>query len=211
LSRLFLISPASTAGERARQLFAETARFDLALRLRSEAGVPLGEAFSFLSSLYFRGKLAYATAFADPAPGVPGVLVITSREGLLRPEERFGLDRLRRLGDVDIAANDQRYREPLLRDAVAIERALKAAPDSEVVLLGSVASAKYVEVLTEVFGPRLRFPSAFVGRGDMSRGGLLLRCVEDRRELDYVPVGSIPRRGQRPARLVPRPGILKRI
>jgi hypothetical protein len=211
LSRLFLISPASTAGERARQLFSESARFDLALRLRSEAGVTLGEAFSFLSSLYFRGKLAYASAFANAAAGVPGVLVITSSEGLLPPGERFGLDRLRRLGEVDIAANDKRYREPLLRDAAAIESELKADPASEVVLLGSVASGKYVEVLSEVFGPRLRFPAEFVGRGDMSRGGLLLRCVVDRRELDYAPVGSIPRRGHRPARLVPRPGILKRL
>lgn len=210
MSRLFLISPASSVGERARQLFAESARFDLALRLRSEAGASLGEIFSFLSSLYFRGKLAYANAFADPVPGVPGVLVITSREGLRSPEERFGLERLRRFGEVDIAADDERYRQPLVRDSTALASSLTAHPECEVVLLGSVASGKYVEVLAEVFGPRLRFPADFVGRGDMSRGGLLLRCVEDRRELDYVPVGSIARRGPRPPRLVPRPGVLKR-
>ena len=47
----------------------------------------------------------------------------------------------------------------------------------EIVLLGSIASGKYVELLQPVFGNRLVFPPAFVGRGDMSRGGLLLRCV----------------------------------
>src|SRR5262249_61742093 len=57
-------------------------------------------------------------------------------------------------------------------------------------------------------GPRLVFPAEFVGRGDMSRGGLLLRSARDRRELTYLPVAGAVRRGVRPARLVPRPGIL---
>ena len=78
------------------------------------------------------------------------------------------------------------------------------------VLLGSVASDKYVEPLTSVLGDRLLFPGEFVGRGDMSRGGLLLRCVADRRELGYVPVAGAARRGRRPARLAPRPGVLRR-
>jgi hypothetical protein len=76
-------------------------------------------------------------------------------------------------------------------------------PGSEIVLLGSIASGKYVDVLTSVFGPRLLFPSAFVGRGDMSRGGLLLRCVRDGAELDYVPVIGAVRHGPRPPRLSP--------
>jgi len=210
LSRLFLISPASCAGARARLLFADGARFDLALRLRSGAGAPLGQVFAFLSALYFRGKLAYASCFADPAPGLPGVLVITSCEGLLSPEESVSLDQLRRHAEVPIDARNERYRDPLARDARALEAVLAARPECEVVLLGSVASGKYVEVLAEAFGPRLRFPAEFVGRGDMSRGGLLLRCVEDRQELAYVPVDSVARRGPRPPRLVPRPGILKR-
>jgi len=33
----------------------------------------------------------------------------------------------------------------------------------------------YVGALAAAFGDRLRFPVEFVGRGDMSRGGLLLR------------------------------------
>jgi hypothetical protein len=40
-----------------------------------------------------------------------------------------------------------------------------------------------------------------VGGGDMSRGGLLLRCVRAGRELVYVPVAGALRRGGRPARL----------
>ena len=82
--------------------------------------------------------------------------------------------------------------------------------DWEAVLLGSVASDKYVEPLLTIFGDRLLFPDDFVGRGDMSRGGLLLRCVNEGRELDYAPLASAARRGRRPARLVPQPGILLR-
>jgi len=44
----------------------------------------------------------------------------------------------------------------------------------------------------------------------MSRGGLLLRCVEEARELDDVPLAGAVRRGRRPPRLAPKPGILKR-
>ena len=78
--------------------------------------------------------------------------------------------------------------------------------EAEVVLLGSIASAKYVDLLTAVLGPRLLFPSDFVGRGDMSRGGLMLRCVQERRELPYVPLVGAQRRGSRPARLPPLAG-----
>jgi hypothetical protein len=72
------------------------------------------------------------------------------------------------------------------------------------VLLGSVASDKYVQILHEAFGDRLVFPQAFVGRGDMSRGGLLLRAVDAGEELDYVPVMTSVRRGSRPGKLPPR-------
>jgi hypothetical protein len=73
--------------------------------------------------------------------------------------------------------------------------------DGEVVLLGSVASAKYVDPLLSVFGQRLSFPPTFVGRGDMSRGGLLLRCVRSGEELEYAPVDGAVRHGPRPPRL----------
>jgi hypothetical protein len=78
-----------------------------------------------------------------------------------------------------------------------------------VVLLGSIASKKYVAVLGAVFGDRLLFPSDFVGRGDMSRGGLLLRAARAGAELAYEPVLGAQRHGKRPPRLAPVRGILK--
>ena len=134
-------------------------------------------------------------------------MVITPCQGLRSPDVRVGVPLLRRYAGIDIDAADPRYRRPLVRDARALAAALGAEAAWQVVLLGSVASAKYVEPLTEVFGERLVFPAEFVGRGDMSRGGLLLRCVADGRELDYVPTVGARLRGPRPAKLTPRPGI----
>ena len=199
--RVFLLSPAHCGGERAGLLFREGADFDLARRVRRPPGVPLGEVFSFLSGLYFRGKLAYAEAFAAPPPGVAGVYVITPSEGLREAGELTDLARLRRYAQVDIDLEDARYHRPLRRDVRRL--AAELVPEGEVVLLGSVATTKYVDPLLEILGERLRFPSEFVGRGDMSRGGLLLRCVRNGRELAYVPVVGAVRRGSRPARLEP--------
>ena len=190
-ARVFLLSPAHCGGERAALLFAPRAGFDLARRLRAE-GATLGEVFSFLSALYFRGKLAYAERF-----GVP--LVITPAAGLRPADDRVTLAALRASARVDIHAANPRYRRPLLASARAVARTL--GPDVPVTLLGSIASDKYVGALLEVFGARLTFPAAFVGRGDMSRGGLLLRCVRAGAELDYVPVAGAVRRGPRPPRL----------
>jgi hypothetical protein len=199
--RIFLLSPAHCGGERARLVFDPRARFDLARRLRAASGAPLGEVFSFLSGLYFRGKLAYAEAFARPPAGRPGVLVITPTDGLVPAEEPVDFARLRRFAEVDIAAENARYVEPLLRDARRLAGALDLRCD--VVLLGSIATGKYLEPLLGAFGERLRFPADFVGRGDMSRGGLLLRCARAGAELDYVAVNGAVRRGPRPPRLVP--------
>ena len=136
--RIFLLSPAHCGGERARLVFNPDARFDLAQRLRAAPGAPLGEVFSFLSGLYFRGKLAYAQAFARPPAGRPGVLVITPTDGLVLAEEPVDFERLRRFAEVDIAVANARYMEPLLRDARRLAEALDARCD--VVLLGSIAS-----------------------------------------------------------------------
>jgi hypothetical protein len=198
-SRVFLLSPAHCGGERATLLFRDGAAFDLARRVRRPPGAPLGEIFSFLSGLYFRGKLAYAEAFAAPPPGVAGVYVITPSEGLRRADEPTDLARLRRYARVNIDLEDARYHRPLRRDVQRL--AAELAPGGEVVLLGSVATGKYVDPLLEILGARLHFPADFVGRGDMSRGGLLLRCVRTRRELTYAPVAGAVRRGSRPARL----------
>ena len=181
--------------------FASGRTFDLAVRLRSDGGVALGEVFAFVSGLYFKGKLAYALAFArPPEPGAPiagsGALVITPNAGLRPAETRVTADALRAFAGVDIAANDPRYRAPLLASARALDEEIGA--DCEVVLLGSIASAKYVDVLTEVFGDRLLFPIDFVGRGDMSRGGLLLRARPEQRR-----AALRARRGRRPPRSAP--------
>ena len=199
--RVFLLSPASCGGKRAELLFNERAAFPLAVRLRSPEGATLGEVFSFLSGLYFRGKLAYAIAFARPPKRAAGATIITTSRGLLPPSTRVGIDDLREFARVPIDAGEPRYAEPLARDARALAKATSSRTD--VVLLGSVASDKYVGVLGEIFGPRLLFPAEFVGRGDMSRGGLMLRCVRDARELDYIPVVGATRRGARPPRLIP--------
>jgi hypothetical protein len=203
-ARIFLLSPASLRGKRAEYLLGE-GRSDLARRLRSSEGATLGELFTFVSSLYFRGKLAYARAFADPPPGVPGSLVITPGLGLKPPEERVRLDDLRRIARVPIDADDERYREPLERDARDL--AERTGPVLTVVLLGSVATSKYADVLLPVFGTRLRFPSAFVGRGDMSRGGLMLRSAEENKELEYAVLGEALRHGSRPPRLPKKPRV----
>jgi hypothetical protein len=200
-ARVFLLSPAHCGGERARLVFDPRARFDLAQRLRTASGAPLGEVFAFLSGLYFRGKLAYAEAFARPPVGRPGVLVITPTDGLVPAEEPVDFARLRRFAEVDIAAANARYVEPLLRDARRLAATLD--PGCDVVLLGSIATGKYLEPLLGALGERLRFPADFVGRGDMSRGGLLLRCVRAGAELDYIGVSGAVRRGRRPPRLVP--------
>jgi hypothetical protein len=192
--RVFLLSPAHCGGERAGLLFSPRAAFDLARRLRDADGVTLGEVFSFLSGLYFRGKLAYAQRFGLP-------LVITPNAGLRPADDRVTLAALKASARVDIHATNPRYRRPLLASARVVAETL--GPTAPVTLLGSIASDKYVGALLEVFGERLTFPAAFVGRGDMSRGGLLLRCVREGVELDYVPVAGAIRHGPRPPRLTP--------
>jgi hypothetical protein len=196
---LFLLSPASTSGQRATLLFREGAASPLARQIRSLDGAPLGDVFSFVSSLYFRGKLTYARAFARPPEGLAGVFVITPGDGLRDPAEPVTLARLQEYAQVPIKSNEPRYLSPLLRDAQALDE--RGGPHCQVVLLGSVASSRYVEPLLDVFGERLLFPPTFVGRGDMSRGGLLLRCVSEGRELDYAPLLRATRHGPRPPRL----------
>ena len=208
--RVFLISPANCSGRRAQIVMSDRAQFDLAVRLRQRRGATIGEVFAFVSGLYFKGKLAYALEYArPPEPGAPltgsGALVITPTAGLRAAETAITIGALRGFAEVDIAANDPRYRTPLLASARALDEEI--GPDCEVVLLGSIASAKYVDVLIGVFGDRLVFPIDFVGRGDMSRGGLLLRAVRSGDELAYVPVTGAVRHGPRPPRLPPIRGI----
>jgi hypothetical protein len=197
--RVFLLSPANAAGERMALLLRVGAAFPLARAVQSDAGAPLGDVFRFTSGLYFRGKLAYADAFARPPRGVPGALVIAPGVGLVPPAAAVRAADLRAFAAVPVDPRHERYRVPLERDARALRDA--AGQRCQIVLLGSIASGKYVDPLLGVFGERLVFPCAFVGRGDMSRGGLMLRCARAGLELEYVPVAGAVRHGPRPARL----------
>jgi hypothetical protein len=184
----------------------DRATFDLAVRLRTPGGATLGEVFTFMSGLYFRGKLAYARAFAmPPDPGSStagnGIFVITPTAGLRSPDTVVTREALRSFAGVDVSVDNSRYRRPLEKSARALWE--EVGRDCDVVLLGSIASGKYVEVLQAIFGSRLLFPADFVGRGDMSRGGLMLRCASARDELRYVPVAGAVRHGVRPPRLDP--------
>jgi hypothetical protein len=197
--RIFLLSPAHCGGKRAAILLNERATFPLAQRFRS-AGLSLGEAFSFLSGLYFRGKLTYADRFARPPAGHAGVQVITTNRGLVTADLAVRPADLLAFGAVNIGVQDSQYRDPLHRDVSRLHQ----IPNLEIVLLGSVATGKYVDVLLDVLGERVLFPVEFVGRGDMSRGSLLLRAAEEGKELAYAPVAGAVRRGHRPPRLTPR-------
>jgi hypothetical protein len=198
-NRIFVLSPARCDGQRAKVLLNPEATFDMAVRLNSPEGAPIGDVFSFLSGLYFRGKLAYARRFARAPRGKPGIHVITTDRGLVPPDLHVHREDVLNFSNVDIAAGDPRYLTPLRRDAEMLAAELKAS--AQVVLLGSIATGKYADVLTHAFGERLLFPTDFVGRGDMSRGGLLLRCVREARELDYEPVVGAVRHGTRPPKL----------
>lgn len=200
--RIFLLSPANAGGIRAKLILREAASFPLAVRLR-DGRLTLGEAFSFISGLYFRGKLAYARAFAQPPSGIEGVLVITAGGGLLSSETLLTREELRNISAASISLSDERYRIPLERDARLLAGCIGTT--CELVLLGSIATPKYVEPLLKIFGDRLLFPAEFAGRGDMSRGGLMLRCARNCEQLTYVPVATAQRHGARPPKLPPMP------
>ena len=197
MKRVFLLSPANVGGIRAAMLLNPRAAFPLARQFRLE-GLPLGEVFAFMSALYFRGKLAYARRFADPAAG-DLIRIITSDRGLLSPDQRITVGDLQAFGATGIDPSEPRYRLPLRRDVRALAAELEV--DGQAILLGSIATAKYRDALVEGFGTRLHFPADFVGRGDMSRGGLLLRASRSGVELTYAPVLGATYRGKRPPKL----------
>jgi hypothetical protein len=193
---VFLLSPARCDGRRAKILLNTTATFPLAMRLREPEGAPIGEVFAFLSGLYFRGKLSYAGIF-----GPRSTYVITTDRGLVTPHERVRREDIEAFASVDLAEAGEEFLKPFLSDAERIAR--ESAAGDPIVLLGSIASTKYVEPLLRVFGERLVFPKDFVGRGDMSRGGLLLRHVTAGTQLEYAPVATAIRHGKRPPKLEP--------
>ena len=189
-SRIFLLSPASLKGIRAKLVISPRAQFEVALRYRSNDGVPIADAFAFMSALYFRGKIAYARHFASLPPESEGggIHVITPGFGLVDPDWRIDQERMKVMRKVPVDAKKRAYRKPLEHDAKSLADALP--PHAEVILLGSVATGKYVDVLWPIFGDRLRFPGIFAGLGDMSRGGLMLKAVRENRELEYVTLDA---------------------
>jgi hypothetical protein len=195
-----LISPARIGGPRSNTLLRHEADFDLAIRLRNGKAT-LGEAYSFISGLYFRGKMAYVDAFAHPPMGAPPALIIVPGLGLVPPQTMFDAEQLRGTAGVPVNEDNPAFTTPLLRDAAILDR--QGGQDCQYLLLGSIATPKYTDPLLQVFGERLLFPSEFVGRGDMSRGGLMLRCAQSGNELSYVSVRGATVQGRRPAKLAP--------
>lgn len=196
--RVFLMSPARIGGPRSNTLLRPEADFDLAVRLRNGEAT-IGEAYSFISGLYFRGKIAYVNAFADPPMGAPPALIIVPGLGLVPPQTLFNAEQLRGTAGVPVSESNPEFTGPLLRDAAMLDQ--QGGPDCQYLLLGSIATAKYTDPLLQVFGERLLFPGEFVGRGDMSRGGLMLRCAQSGSELSYVCVRGATVQGRRPGKL----------
>ena len=189
MARIFLLSPARLDGLRAKQLTSPRAKFAAALQYRSDEGVPIADAFAFMSALYFRGKIAYARQFAVPPQGQEhGVFVITSGYGLVPPDWRLDAERMKRMRKVGLDVESRSYVQPLREHATALLSHL--SEEDDVVLLGSVATGKYVDVLWPILGARLKFPSAFAGLGDMARGGLMLRAARSGNELAYVTLDA---------------------
>jgi len=188
---IFLLSPAHAGGKRAKTLLNPQSQGALARRLRAGEAVPLGELFSFMSGLYFRGKLAYASRFAASPDDIR---VITPQQGLLPASTPFTLPDLAALSDVPIDPADDRYRRPLeidLADLAAL------SSSSLVVLLGSLATGKYLDILKRPLGARLFFPLPFIGLGDMARGSLLLRHARQGMEMEYAPIADLPSTGKK--------------
>ena len=186
--QIFLLSPANSAGKRAGFLMRANGRSALAQRLRSGEGATIGEVFTFMSGLYFRGKLAYASAFANPPDGCFGIQVIVPGLGLVPASASIDLAGLRAVAQVPVDPGNRRFTTPLRRDAARLAEQLR--PGDAAVLLGSIATPKYLEPLQDVLGSRLRVPQEFIGRGDMSRGALMLRCAAEGRELTYISAPS---------------------
>jgi hypothetical protein len=192
-SSIFLISPANMSGVRGARLLCETGTGDIHTRLKGE-GVELGEVFTHVSSLYFRGKLEYGNAFGGTLSGSSGAYIITPNAGLMSPKTKVRLEELRAICNTEINAGNEQFCRPLESD---IRRLREKCEGSRFVLLGSIATPKYVEPLMRVLEGDLFYPSAFAGLGDMSRGALLLQCVRTQVELDYTRYGPAARRNKR--------------
>jgi hypothetical protein len=184
---IFLLSPADASGRRGQMLLSQKSQFELAHRLRTK-GITLGEAYSFMSSLYFRGKLAYATAFASQIHNLLSIQIITPSRGLLPPRTTLSLADFLDLGVERILEKNPRYRDPLERDLRKLSESL--GEDGKVIFLGSLGTKRYIPLLKEILGHRILVPRDFLGMGNMRRGAVLLRCVREHCQLTYVTLAS---------------------
>src|SRR5262245_16956980 len=149
-SQVFLLSPAFCGGRRAAMLLNPRSSMALAQQL-AEGTLTLGAAFAFMSGLYFRGKLAYAEKFGRGTDTAHPIYVITPTRGLQPPATPVTAKLLREFATVDVDEGDRRYRRPLDRDLEQLNAATADA-GTRVILLGSIATGKYVEALTKAFG-----------------------------------------------------------
>src|SRR5262245_7328169 len=143
---IFLLSPASCRGRRAKMLLRDGSEMALSRQLRA-GELTLGAAFTFLSGLYFRGKLAYATAFAMRPEHMA---IITPTRGLQPPDRLISVALLKEFAAGDIHPDDRRYRRALEHDAAELAEHLPG--HARVILLGSIATGKYVDVLNPILG-----------------------------------------------------------
>jgi hypothetical protein len=134
MSTFFLLSPASLNGLRAKQLTSPRAKFELAQQYRTEEGVAIADAFAFMSALYFRGKIAYARAFA----ATDSIFVITPGYGLVPPDWRITEERMKRMRRTDIDVASRNYVRPLREHAR--ELAANCGDDARVGRRGGVAT-----------------------------------------------------------------------
>ncbi len=175
---IFLLSPANLNGVRGTRLLEEKACSELAARLRSVDGATIGEIYTHISTLYFRGKLAYGLHFGGEA----ATRVVVPGYGLELPSWQVDLSRAREICACPVDPQNAGYREPFARDV----EALAASSDGPVVFLGSLATRKYLDVLVPILGKRLHHPVDFLGCGEMRRGSLLLRAVDADAELEMT-------------------------
>src|SRR5213075_380226 len=110
---VFLLSPASCAGTRA-QMLLRSQTSPLTARL-TNGGAPLGEVFTFMSSLYFRGKLAYASTFGRAYVIAPG-------RGLLPADLLIRVEDLRQMATIPVDEAVAAFRDPLVRDATRLHQ-----------------------------------------------------------------------------------------
>ncbi len=154
--RIFLLSPANARESEGQRLLHSTAPSELAVRLR-QSGVRLGDVYQHISSLYFRGKLSTHQVSAIPLSRLRACRYITGT-GLMLPETLIRFDEFRQLSAISIDASNERYRQSLIADLMRLRE--MAGVHVDIILLGSIATSKYVDPIANVFGERVLVPRA---------------------------------------------------